>query len=197
MKRLRIILVEHSPIIVEGLTQMLAEALDLDLVKAIPDTTLLEDVLNAHRTDILLINTAVSGLSLPHLLHGVRQLYPDMTVVGLHTAYTDASLLKHFDSLIELEDNQQTVCTKLRESTFAERKEEGVDNSDLSQREKEVLVLVAKGKINKEIADSLNLSIHTVMTHRKNITRKTGIKSISGLTVYALLNNLIGEGEVI
>ena len=50
---------------------------------------------------------------------------------------------------------------------------------------------VAKGMLNKEIADAENISIHTVITHRKNITRKTGIKTVAGLTVYALLNNLI------
>ena len=61
----------------------------------------------------------------------------------------------------------------------------------LSAREKEILVCVAKGLLNKEIADQCNLSIHTVITHRKNITRKTGIKTAPGLTVYALLNNLI------
>lgn len=61
----------------------------------------------------------------------------------------------------------------------------------LSQREKEILVCVAMGLLNKEIADQCNLSIHTVITHRKNIIRKTGIKSVAGLTVYALLNNLI------
>lgn len=61
----------------------------------------------------------------------------------------------------------------------------------LSAREKEILVCVAKGMLNKEIADQCNLSIHTVITHRKNITRKTGIKTTPGLTVYALLNNLI------
>ena len=45
--------------------------------------------------------------------------------------------------------------------------------------------------LNKEIADHLNISIHTVISHRKNITRKTGIKTVSGLTVYALLNDLV------
>ena len=73
---------------------------------------------------------------------------------------------------------------------------EGNDDFDLSLREKEVLIAVAKGKTNKEIADELNISIHTVMTHRKNITSKTGIKSISGLTVYALLNNLVKQEDV-
>ncbi len=65
------------------------------------------------------------------------------------------------------------------------------EESELSDREKEVLVCVAKGMLNKQIADLLNLSIYTVITHRKNITRKTGIKTVAGLTVYAILNGLI------
>ena len=65
------------------------------------------------------------------------------------------------------------------------------DAEELSDREKEILVCVAKGMLNKEIADACNISVYTVITHRKNITRKTGIKTVAGLTVYALLNNLI------
>lgn len=72
-------------------------------------------------------------------------------------------------------------------------KEEG---GELSPREKEILVCVAKGMLNKEIADACNISIYTVITHRKNITRKTGIKTVPGLTVYALLNNLIDMNSV-
>lgn len=70
------------------------------------------------------------------------------------------------------------------------------DDTLLSHREKEILVCVAKGMLNKEIADEMNISIHTVITHRKNITRKTGIKTVAGLTVYALLNNLIDINSV-
>ena len=65
------------------------------------------------------------------------------------------------------------------------------EGEELTQREKEILVSVAKGLLNKEIADQYNISIYTVITHRKNITRKTGIKTVAGLTVYALLNHLI------
>lgn len=61
----------------------------------------------------------------------------------------------------------------------------------LSSREIEILTGVAQGLLNKEIAAKYNISIHTVITHRKNIARKTGIKTIAGLTAYALLNNLI------
>ncbi len=61
----------------------------------------------------------------------------------------------------------------------------------LTDREKEILVSVARGKINKEIADEHDISVHTVISHRKNITRKTGIKSVAGLTAYAILNGLL------
>jgi len=66
-----------------------------------------------------------------------------------------------------------------------------VDEEQLSAREISVLTLVAKGKTNKEIADQLFISVHTVITHRKNITHKLGIKTVSGLTMYAIIHNLI------
>lgn len=61
----------------------------------------------------------------------------------------------------------------------------------LSEREKEIIVLVAKGRMNKEIADILNISMFTVMTHRKNISKKLGINNIAGLAVYAIINGLV------
>ena len=79
----------------------------------------------------------------------------------------------------------------LEETALEGRKIASPVDSTLSDREKEVLVCVAKGMINKEIADRLCISVHTVVSHRKNITAKTGIKTIAGLTVYALLNNLL------
>ena len=65
------------------------------------------------------------------------------------------------------------------------------DSLDLSPREIEVLVLITKGLINKEIADKLNISLTTVISHRKNITEKLGLKSVSSLTVYAIMNGYI------
>ena len=79
----------------------------------------------------------------------------------------------------------------LEETTLEGRERKTLADSTLSEREKEVLVCVAKGMINKEIADFLNISVHTVVSHRKNISQKTGIKTIAGLTTYALLNNLL------
>ena len=67
---------------------------------------------------------------------------------------------------------------------------------ELSPREIEVLVLITKGLINKEIADKLNISLTTVISHRKNITEKLGIKSVSGLAIYAVLRGYIEADSI-
>ena len=68
--------------------------------------------------------------------------------------------------------------------------------NDLTMREIEVLSLVARGFINKEIADKLNISLTTVITHRKNITDKLGIKTVSGLTIYAVMRGYVEADSI-
>jgi DNA-binding CsgD family transcriptional regulator len=68
--------------------------------------------------------------------------------------------------------------------------------SPLSRREIDVLKLVARGFINKEIAEKLSISFNTVLTHRRNITTKLGIRSVSGLGVYAVMNGYISDSEL-
>lgn len=70
------------------------------------------------------------------------------------------------------------------------------ENNVLSERELTILKEVALGLTNKEISDKLYISMHTVITHRKNITAKLGIKTISGLTVYAMINNIISPADL-
>lgn len=73
----------------------------------------------------------------------------------------------------------------------AAKKIESSTESRLSAREREVLRELAGGKTNKEIADTLCISINTVITHRKNISGKLGIHSVSGLSLYAVMNGVI------
>ena len=66
----------------------------------------------------------------------------------------------------------------------------------LSQREKEIIICIAKGLSNKEISDVLNISINTVTTHRRNISSKLQIHSIAGITIYAIANGLVQMSEI-
>ncbi len=99
-----------------------------------------------------------------------------------HTCIEDAIMVP----MVRLIENPRLSSVRQHASRKAEEQKE-----ELSQREIEILVSVAKGLLNKEIAEEHNISINTVITHRKNITRKTGIRTVAGLTVYAILNNLI------
>ncbi len=96
-----------------------------------------------------------------------------------------------------LNDSKKIMVGKIQIFfTLQTKNQTSTGNSALSKREIDVLKKVAKGLSNKEISDQLFISKNTVITHRKNITEKLGIKTISGLTVYALMNNLIDPGEI-
>jgi regulator of cell morphogenesis and NO signaling len=73
---------------------------------------------------------------------------------------------------------------------------ESTDNETLSDREKEIVRCVVCGMTNKEVAEKLFISVNTVLTHRKNISRKLNIHSVSGLTIFAIVNKLVRLDEV-
>lgn len=74
--------------------------------------------------------------------------------------------------------------------------EEGASESLLSVRELQVLALIVEGYINKEIAERLNISLATVITHRRNIMEKTGVQSVSALTIYAVMHGYVDINKI-
>jgi DNA-binding NarL/FixJ family response regulator len=99
--------------------------------------------------------------------------------------------------VLQLEENiknkKESIVSRVQEETICE---EAASQDNLSQREKEIIRCVVKGLSNKEIAEELFISIHTVITHRRNIARKLEIHSPTLLTVYAIVNKLVDIGEV-
>ena len=79
----------------------------------------------------------------------------------------------------------------LRRQPAVNRRHQLPQTEELSEREKDVLIQVVKGLSNKEIADVLCISMHTVISHRKNIARKLNIHSTAGLTIYAIVNKMV------
>jgi DNA-binding NarL/FixJ family response regulator len=119
-------------------------------------------------------------------------------IVLINDDSSDQRPVINFDGIIEYQDIERTIYQKL---DFCLRKlsKPGKDlqaGDEISIREKEVLKFVALGLTNKEIGERLFISAHTVITHRKNITAKLGIKTIAGLTVYAVINKLISAEEI-
>lgn len=155
-----------------------------------------ETILKNTSADIVIVDPAV----FPHSAQdGVRQYiseYTDAAIVAFPSVFLDEEAARQYDAVLNLYDSPAGIIHKIRSAVTAPRDNAATEGPELSSREKDILICVAKGLINKEIADLYNISIHTVITHRRNITRKTGIKTVAGLTVYALLNNLIDPSSV-
>lgn len=119
----------------------------------------------------------------------------------LHLFEFETDLISH----TQLEDTIFIPIVKLLESkidvTEEDNEAEEEDNSEsgkevLSEREKEVIMGVVKGQTNKEIADKLFISIHTVLTHRRNIARKLEIHSPAGLVIYAIVHGIVSVEDI-
>ncbi len=192
----RIIICEASEIIANGLSETLQGMADFAVVSRVNTPERLSERILSSESNILIINPSLLGYSDKNLPVQLCKEYPHLLVIALVTNYMEESALKIYDGIIEINDSKLKVINKMNQIVQNDEKTDKNDDVELSKREVDVLVAVAKGLMNKEIADQMNISIHTVISHRKNITRKTGIKSVSGLTVYALLNNLIDENEV-
>ena len=186
MKR-KVLIVEPSEVIAEGLRATLQHP-DLRVLEPETGVENLSNRLDVLKPDILIIN--------PTLYDNVTELRKDrkIAVAALLYQYVKQSRLRHFDVIIDIRDSRASILQAMLElSAKSVSDEAAMSNHELTRRETAVLIEVAKGYSNKEIANRLNVSVFTVTTHRKNIVRKTGIKSVAGLTVYALLNNLIDE----
>ena len=124
-------------------------------------------------------------------------LSPETRLCGILIAQADASREALFDKVVYAYDSPEELRRKIESLlSVAEPEESRSTGEELTEREKEVLIELVKGFTNKEIGENLNLSVHTVISHRKNITRKLDIKSSSGLTIYAIMNRLISIDEV-
>ena len=197
MKINKIVIAEPSPIVAAGLLKFFEEMNQIHVVSVVDNLDDLNDKMIIHNPDMLIVNPLMMGYTNNNLIKQITQTYPETICIALVTTFIDKNFLRYFREVRELSDNKQKVANKIfnliNNNDDSSSQNESVD---LSNRETDVLICVAKGMTNKDISDMLNISVHTVITHRKNIVKKTGIKSVSGLTVYALLNNLVEESEI-
>ena len=194
----KIAIAEPSIMLRTGLEQLLRELPDAEVVFSTDNLNSLYARINALHPDILIINPLLFDYVKRATIRAEFDNLPNLRIIGLITAYIESQHQRQFAGVIELNDDFQRVKSTLNQVTNTLQSEgDEPDTAPLSDREKDVLVCLSKGLKNNEIADQLNISVHTVITHRKNIVRKTGIKSVAALTVYAILNNLIEEKDII
>ena len=184
-----IAVLESSVIINEGLISLLSK---FDSNVCFYNINDIEELNNCHlkyKIDIAIVN--------PLLLMNIKNEFlkfkrenNEIYYVAIVYSLSERALLEYYDEIIHITDNHDNIFAKLR-SAREKNKELTNIREELTSREIDVLLQLLKGFSNKKIADKLNISVHTVISHRKNITEKTGIKSLPGLTIYAITQKLI------
>jgi DNA-binding NarL/FixJ family response regulator len=123
-----------------------------------------------------------------HLFHHTKRRNMPGSNNGMHSAKHSALDAESFAHQNTIQNKSKIIPIK----SDIYRQNQG----ELTHREVEVLQLVSCGFLSKQIADKLSISLHTVISHRKNLTRKLQIKTVAGLTTYALLNGLITAKDI-
>ena len=194
---LRIAIYESSLIIRNGLGSLLKKINGLPVVLSdISEGDSLGESLRIQKPDILIANPyLLQAHSLAHWREEGGNT--ELKIIALVSTLLPEEMLRDYDAQITLYDRAEAIKqTILKLVETQEDTEVDDEPQSLSAREKEIVVCVVKGMTNREIADRLYLSTHTVITHRRNIARKLQIHSASGLTIYAIVNKLVELGDI-
>lgn len=148
-----------------------------------------------HHPDVVIVNPVFDGLfDVKAFKAEAKQ--DDIRYIALSNTMLDQNVLAGYDEHFLLYDSPDDIYEKIKHVLESEKTEEASTTESLSNREREIVVCVVKGMTNKEIAEQLCLSIHTVITHRRNISNKLQIRSAAGLTIYAIVNKLVDIKDV-
>lgn len=198
---IHIAIADPSAIVREGIISIIRRinTLSVDIVE-IAELDDLRDKILEFQPDLLIVNQVNLGVLTPaKLREELLQELASVKIVALQSAIHTQELSKiGYDEVISIYDDAEAIETKLL--NVVEQKQGDGDSteakSELSAREREIICCVVKGMTNKQIAESLFLSTHTVIAHRRNIANKLQIHSPAGLTIYAIVNKLVDISEV-
>ncbi len=191
-KILKFTIAEPSDILFAGLEAILRQINAAYRVFRAREPEQIRVHLQMEQPDVLMVNPVfMGGETLAKLRSETDR--PDLICVALVSDLPGLRLSDEYDARILLYDGFEQIRERI--SALSPRQEEEREKT-LSHREKEIITYVVKGFTNKQIADELCLSQHTVITHRRNIAAKLQIHSPAGLTIYAIVNKLVKLDEV-
>lgn len=188
-----VIIAEPSYLIKRGISALIGDISQAEIIFT-EDPNELNHYLDVNKVKAVFINEQI--LNAMQDTGVFFQLKEDTRYVALTNNPGNLRNKGKFDVVLNRNDRKDDIVPVIEKLLQTEIDDTGPTGALLSAREQEVLKQVAMGYTNQEIADRLHISKHTVISHRKNLTSKLGIKTVSGLTVYAVLNDLIPKDQI-
>ena len=197
MKReLNIAVINPSAILFEGLRLILKGSeypLNIDRYISTADILTKENELY----DIIIVDSTSFQNSVKHFRR-VLDCFSESAILGFVTSTAPRDFTESCRELIYIDDAPSKIVGVIEK--LANNLNNGnkvLSENPLSEREREVLILLVKGYTAKEIAAKLFISTHTVVTHRKNISTKLGIRTTSAMAIYAVSANLVTLDDIL
>lgn len=203
-----IVLADDHPVVMLGLRSLIEKEPDLRIAAEAPDGLSALRAVQRAQPDALIMDLMMPGMNGMDVIREVRRLDcpTAIVVLSMHSdeAYVSEALARGADAYILkdslAEDTIKAVRAVLAGHRYLSQQLKQCSwtppagtrvgrDAALTDREREVLILIARGRANKEIASQLSISVRTVETHRAKIMRKLGIRSHAGLIHYALRQN--------
>lgn len=217
---MKAILADSNELVRVGIRTVLRSELDVEIVGEARNSDELFDMLQNFDADVVVIDFTSLGFEID-VLHQMKSKFPELNSVAITpdqsaqvlvdalrsgiTSYVkkDCSIPEILDAVKETYAGNRFFCGQIldtiREANLVvediEAEEFTCDPVLISKRECEIIVLIAEGYTNGQIAEKLFLSSHTVNTHRKNIMSKLGVKNTAGIVMYAVKTNLISPNK--
>ncbi|HYC86715.1 MAG TPA: response regulator transcription factor [Chryseosolibacter sp.] len=208
-RAIRIILVDDHHIVLDGLKSLLETDPDFQILAALQSAEEVIEFLDKQQPDILLTDYTLPGMSGLDLFKRVKAAHPKVKVAIL-SMHDEASLVRNVlkegvngyllkniqqfelrNALKQIALGYPYVSPEITRIMMLELNQPDQKSALLTEREKEILKLIAKEYSNKQMAEKLFISERTVETHRKNIFRKTNTNTLVGLIKFAFENNLV------
>ena len=191
VENINIYIIEPSYVICEGLINTINNQNNHYCIHFVDSLSAMQQQNILKRADIIFINpTLVQNQT--KTFNMLKKELSSSIWIGLVYSLFEQKLLSLFDEIIYINDTPNAIVNKIQKlPNISQNSRADKMQETLSDREIEVLKLLVAGHSNKEIADKLNISTNTVISHRKDISQRTSIKSVSGLTIYAVVNNII------
>ena len=217
---MKIVLADSNELIRLGIRSAIKNDTGVEIVAEALSSEELQDVLRTFEVDLVVIDYTAKGFSID-VLHQLAKLNKTANILAItpeQSAQTlvdalrsgvmsyvkkDCSLAEIIDAIRETGKGKQFFCGQILETIHEANLNVNDIDADalscepvvLSERESEIIVLIAEGYTNIQIAEKLHLSSHTVNTHRKNIMAKLGVKNTAGIVMYAVKTNLISPNR--
>jgi len=188
--QINIAILEPSQIICNGLSDILLQLHDHTHIYHFDSMKEVFEGIPEYNINVVILNPSFIKNSNKFIQK--KTLFSSVFWIGILYSVFDRKILNLLNSTIQITDSLEDISEIMQKPETSSCLQKNISGpKQLTEREMEVLKQIALGLSNKEIGDKLNISIHTVISHRKNIIRKTEIKSQAGLTIYAISNKII------